>query len=186
MSISAQKQLFSISDYHKMAEVGILKPDARVELIHGEIIKMSPIKSAHAGMVNFLLEYLILTLHRKYTVIGQNPIHIDQFSEPEPDVIIASCREDRYRSAHPTAQDIHLLIEVADSSLEYDRSVKKELYAEAGIPEYWIVNLMDQQLEVFRDPENKQYRIQEVLLPTGQVACLSGDLILDLGELFKG
>lgn len=74
MAIFTQKQLFSVTDYHEMAEVGILKPNARVELVDGEIIKMSPINSAHAGMVNFLLEFLIINLHGKYTIIGQNPI----------------------------------------------------------------------------------------------------------------
>jgi hypothetical protein len=183
MAVTAQKQLFSVTDYHKMAEVGILKPDARVELIRGEIIKMSPIKSAHAGMVNFLLEYLIINLHKKYTVIGQNPIQIDEFSEPEPDIAIAAYREDRYRSTHPTATDVLLIIEVADSSLEYDRTVKKMLYAESGIPEYWIVNLTKNQVEVFMQPLDRDYEVQEVYSANERIACL--ELEIELKELFR-
>ncbi|MCO6479553.1 MAG: Uma2 family endonuclease [Phaeodactylibacter sp.] len=186
MAFPTQRKLFTIEDYHKMADVGILEPGGRWELIKGEIIKMTPIKSAHSGIVTFLLERLIIELHKKYTVIGQNPVAFDRYSEPEPDIVVAAYRKDSYRSGHPTPSKVSLIIEVADSSLEYDRSTKKELYAEAGIPEYWIVNIPDKQLEVFRLPAGSDYEKKEVLLPGEKVTCGSVSFNLEVKELFEG
>lgn len=184
MAFSTQRKLFTADEYHKMADVGILAPDDRYELIKGEIIKMAPIKSTHAGYVNFLLEYLIVTLHQQYTVIGQNPARLSPYSEPEPDIVVANYREDRYRSAHPTPVDILLVVEVADSTLEYDRSTKKALYAEAGIPEYWIVNIPEKQVEIYRQPEGSTYATQETLRSTAQATCASVEFTLELKDLF--
>lgn len=186
MAFPTQRKLFTVEDYHKMADAGILESDDRLELIKGEIIKMTPIKSAHAGIVTFLLEYLIIELHKKYTITGQNPVAFDRYSEPEPDIVVAAYRKDKYRSGHPTPSDVSLIIEVADSSLEYDRSTKKELYAESGIPEYWIVNIPDRQLEIFRQQAGSDYKEKEVFLPGERVACASVSFSLEVKDLFEG
>lgn len=186
MAFPTQRKLFTVEDYHKMADIGILARGHRFELIKGEIIKMTPIKSAHAGIVTFLLEYLIIELHKKNTIIGQNPVLFNQYSEPEPDIVVATYRKDNYRSGHPTPSDASLIIEVADSSLEYDRSTKKELYAESGIPEYWIVNIPDRQLEIFRQPEGSDYNEKEVLLPGDKAACVSVRFSMEVKDLFEG
>ena len=184
MSVAIQRRQFTVEDYYKMAEVGILKPDDRVELIRGEIIKMTPIKSAHASKVNYLLEFLILNFHKKATIVSQNPIRLSQESEPEPDIAIAIYKADRYSSAHPTSSDVLLVIEVADSSLAYDQTVKSRLYAKAAIPEYWIVNIPDQQLEIYRMPMDSNYVHREILHPDQTVICQSFHFRLPLKALF--
>lgn len=186
MEFPIQRKLFTTEDYYKMADVGILEPESRYELINGEIIKMTPIKSAHAGIVTFLLEYLIIELHKKNTIIGQNPLLLGQFSEPEPDIVVAAYRKDRYRSRHPAPSDVFLIIEVADSSLEYDRGTKKELYAESGIPEYWIANIPEKQLEIFRHPAGSDYSDKEVLLQGEKATCVSASFSIEVKDLFEG
>lgn len=133
MQVQAARRLFNVSDYYKMAEIGILKPDARVELIHGEIINISPIKRFHASVVNLLNKHIILSLRNTVSVMVQNPLRIDSYSEPEPDFIIAHYKVDEYLEGHPCPEEVFLLIEVADSSLEFDQGAKKQLYAAAGI-----------------------------------------------------
>ncbi|MFT4760031.1 MAG: Uma2 family endonuclease [Paraglaciecola sp.] len=113
-----------------------MTPSDRVELIHGEIIKMSPIKSSHAGIVNCLNRFLILNLLDTASIISQNPLSISDTLEPGPDVMIAKSRQDEYKTAHPPTEDVYSIIEVADSSLFYDRQIKKRIYAQAGISEY--------------------------------------------------
>lgn len=186
MAFPTQRKLFTVEDYHKMADAGILRPDDRLELIKGEIIKITPIKSAHSGIVNFLLEHLIVGLRKKYTIIGQNPVAFSRYSEPEPDVVVAAYRKDSYRSSHPAPPDVSLIIEVADSSFEYDRTTKKELYAESGIPEYWIVNIPDKQLEIFRQPAGSDYDKKEALLPGEKATCVLVNFSLEVRELFEG
>lgn len=182
--IAAQRRLFTVSDYYKMAEVGILSPDDRVELIRGEILKMSPIKSPHAGIVNELSELLILALSGRATVTVQNPLRINKNSEPEPDIVVAKYRKDKYRAAHPRPEDVFLLIEVADSSLSFDRNVKTPLYAQAGIPEYWIVNLNDRQIEVFRSPAEGEYQEKQIVKHTETAVCSTIEFTVPADRLF--
>lgn len=182
--IQVEKQLFTVEDYYKMADAGIIRPEDRVELIKGEIIKMSPIRSRHAAAVDILTELLISQLRKQYAVRVQNPIRLENQTEPEPDLLIAKFRKDRYRSRHPRPDDVYLIIEVADSSLEYDREVKAALYAEAGIPEYWIVNLEDEQLEIYRQPEAGKYRHENFCRGEEVVACSTIEFEVSLAELF--
>ncbi len=184
MTLPVERQLFSVAEYYKMAEVGILKPSDRVELIKGEIIKMSPIKSFHAGVINFLVEQLNFKLFGKVVVAGQNPIRIGPHSEPEPDVVVAKFRKDRYQNRHPRPADIYLLIEVADSSLHFDRQIKLPLYAEAGIPEYWIVNLPERQIEVFHQPEGTKYLVQEIVRRGETITCSTIAFGLQVEDIF--
>ena len=180
----AQRRLFTVSDYYKMAEAGILSPEDRVELIGGEILKMSPIKSQHAGIINDLSELLILALFGRAIITVQNPLQINKQSEPEPDIIVAKYRRDKYRDDHPRPEDVLLLIEVADSSLAFDRKVKTPLYAQAGIPEYWIVNLNDRQIEIFRQPSGKDYSETLIVKNTETAVCSTIEFSVAADRLF--
>src|SRR5579862_9904434 len=131
----------TVAEYHRMGEVGILTEDDRVELIEGELIAMSPIGSEHSGTVNALTHTLVLAVEDRAVVAVQNPVQLDDLSEPRPDFALLKPRDDYYRRSTPRPDDVLLLIEVADSSLAYDRNVKRSLYAWHGIPEFWIVNI---------------------------------------------
>ena len=136
-----------------MAEVGILKEDDRVELIEGEIVAMSPIGSRHAGCV----AKLQALLHRLFStepviVWVQNPLHLNEFSEPQPDLSLLHARADFYTSNHPTAADVMFVVEIADTSLMYDRHTKISLYARSGVPEAWLVDLVNDVVEVHTSP----------------------------------
>jgi len=182
--VQVQRQLFTVDEYYKMAETGVLKPSDRVELIRGEIFKMSPIRSPHSGMVNFLVEKLILELHEKATIASQNPIRLDNYSEPEPDIVVAHYRKDRYRRRHPLPHEIFLLIEVADSTLAYDREIKAPLYAGSGIHEYWILNIPEQQIEIFKEPVSGVY-LQKEIIRHGQTAfCERIGFSLSVEQIF--
>ena len=147
----------TVAEYHRMGEVGILTRDDRVELIEGQLIAMSPIGSHHSGTVNTLTRSLILAVGDRGVVAVQNPVQLDDLSEPQPDFTIRRPKADDYWAATPRPADVLLVIEVADSSLAYDRSVKRALYARHGIPEFWIVNLSGQEVEVCRTPAVGQY-----------------------------
>lgn len=158
MSVRFAKHWFTASDYERMGEAGILPANERFELIAGEIIKMSPIGKRHAACVDALAELLQEQLQRKVIVRVQNPILLDDFAEPQPDVCLLKRREDFYRDALPTPLDVLLVIEVSDTTLDYDRHFKLPLYAAAGIPEVLIFNLPDEQLEYHAQPANGAYQ----------------------------
>ena len=184
MTVKLQRHIFTVEDYYKMAEAGILEATDRVELINGEIIEMSPINSAHAGIVNFLSEFLTYTLYKKASICIQNPLRINNTSEPEPDVLITSYQSDNYRYRHPVPNDVLYLIEVSDSTLQYDRSTKKELYAKAGILEYWIVNIGEQQVEVFTNPKGDDYAQQGIYTVEDELVCTTIDFKIAVKDLF--
>lgn len=142
---------FTFDDYDQMIEYGILTENDRVEFIRGEIIDKMPIGDHHAATVNRLTRLLILKVGEAAIVSIQNPIRFAD-SEPEPDVALYRPRADYYELGKPRPADVLLVIEVADSTLDFDREVKRELYAEAGIPEYWIVNLVEGCVEIHRQP----------------------------------
>jgi hypothetical protein len=137
--------------------VGILTGRDRVELIEGELVAMAPIGSEHSGTVNALTRLLVEIVGDRGVVAVQNPVQLDDLTEPEPDFAVLKPRPDYYRRATPRADDVLLLIEVADSSLAYDRAVKRSLYARHGIPEFWIVNLTAGEVEVCRTPTGDNY-----------------------------
>jgi Uma2 family endonuclease len=140
-----------------MGEAGILAQGDRVELIEGQLIAMSPIGSEHSGTVNALNHCLVQAIGQRGVVAVQNPVQLDDLSEPQPDFAVLKPREDYYRRATPRPNEVLLIIEVADSSLAYDRNVKRSLYARHGIPEFWIVNLAAGEIEVCRAPEGERY-----------------------------
>lgn len=152
------RRRFTVSEYYRMADAGILHEDDRVELIDGEILEMSPIGSPHAGRVKRTATFLQRLLGDTVIVSVQDPIHISESTEPQPDIALLKPREDFYSDSHPTPEDILLLIEVADSSLEYDRNFKLSLYARVGIREVWILNLREDVLEVYSRLVDGEYR----------------------------
>ncbi|MDQ3152407.1 MAG: Uma2 family endonuclease, partial [Actinomycetota bacterium] len=149
---------FAVEEYERMGEVGIFDPADRVELLDGEIVTMSPIGPKHAGVVNRIAAHLFRRLDGRATVIVQNPLRLLPRSEPQPDLVVASFRRDFYQSAHPTAEDVLLVIEVADSSLRIDRAIKLPIYARQSIVEVWIVDLAANVVHVHTDPVDGAYR----------------------------
>ena len=149
--------LFTVADYYRMADAGLFHETPRVELIQGQIIDMSPIGFPHFGMVNRLTRLLVPLVGARGLVSVQNPVRLDSGSEPQPDIAILKPRTDDYETGTPGPDDVLLLIEVADTSLDFDRNVKAPLYAQSGIAEYWIVNLPDRLIEVHREPSGTRY-----------------------------
>ncbi len=145
-----------------MAETGILTEDDRVELIEGEIIEMSPIGSRHVACVNRVNRILSRTVGQSVIVSVQNPIYLDDFSEPEPDIALLRPRADFYEQELPAASDVLLLIEVADTSVDYDRNKKLPLYARASIPEMWLVDLSAHTITIYAQPLNGQFQLAEI------------------------
>jgi len=152
MSVQPQKRYFNVDDYYRMFQAGVFSQEDRVELIEGEVVEMSPIGSSHGGTVNRSSTFLRRKLDDIVIVSVQNPVRLDDFSEPQPDLALLKPRKDFYSKAHPIAEDVLVVIEVADTSLAYDRNVKLPLYARAGIPEAWLIVLAKEVIEIHSQP----------------------------------
>lgn len=163
MAVNLAKHHFTVSEYERMGETGVLPPDARVELIEGEIVEMSPIESPHAACVDLITENLNPQLRGRAIVRTQNPIVLDDFSEPQPDAAVLKLRADRYREAHPRPLDVLLIIEVSDTTVQKDRLVKMPLYARAGIPEALLFDLAGDQVEYYSQPKAGTYQVARTL-----------------------
>ena len=150
MSAEVETYRFSVEEFNKLGEAGIFDEDDRVELLDGEIIVMSPIGSEHAAAVLRIGWYFQQRLGKKALTSTQNPTVIDEFSEPQPDLMLLKPKADFYKRAHPRPEDILLLVEVSDTTLVYDRGRKLRKYAECEVPEVWIVNLKKMVIEQFR------------------------------------
>jgi Uma2 family endonuclease len=157
MAISAPSHRFTVADYYKMAEAGILGEDDRVELIEGEILDMAAIGPRHAACVDRLNALFAERFRGNAIVRVQSPVHLNEYSEPQPDLALLRPRSDFYASAHPLPSDVLLVVEVADTSLAYDRDVKARLYARREVPEFWLVNLDEYAVTVYRAPEQQGY-----------------------------
>lgn len=158
MSVQVTRRLFTVAEYNRMGEVGILTEDVRVELIEGQIVDTSLTGRRHAACVDRLTELLSERLRRRAIVRVQSPIVLNDYTEPQPDVALLRRREDFYERSLPVPDDVLLIIEVADTTLEYDRQIKVPLYARAGISEVWTINLSDGQVEVYTQPAEGAYR----------------------------
>ena len=170
---------FSVEDYHRMADLGFFPQGARIELLDGEIVEMSPAKSKHAGMIIRLTRLLGKSLGAKAAISIQNPISLNPYSEPEPDVAVLKPRPDDYSESHPVPEDILFLIEVSDTTLAKDRKVKLPLYAKAGIPEVWIVDLEGEQVEVYTEPGPEGYSQMKVFAKGKEVeGVLNGKFLI--------
>jgi Uma2 family endonuclease len=157
MSVQLQLRLFTVREYQQMAEAGILTKDDRVELIKGEIVKMSPVGRRHAACVKRLIRLFSQRLGERAIVGAQDPVELSEESQPQPDLTLLQPREDFYESGHPKPGDILLIVEVADTTVEADRQVKIPLYASAGIPEVWLVDINEGCVEVYRHPSGEGY-----------------------------
>lgn len=185
MTAQPVRHRFTVDDYYRMAEAGILSWDDRVELIEGEIVDMSPIGVRHARCVDRLNMLLSSILSGKAIVRVQSPIHLDEHSEPQPDLTLLRLRDYSHDDQHPRPEDVLLLIEVSDTTLTIDQKAKLPLYARASIPEVWIVNLQQDRVEVYADPERGAYKMvqpaargQSLSVPTFPAARLQVEDIL--------
>ena len=191
---------FTIDEYHRLADLGFLTENDRVELIRGEIMQMAAKGTAHTNCCTDLLEELAGLIVGRAKLQCQDPIVLPSNSEPEPDFAILRSRADSYRFALPNADDVLLVIEIADSTLKYDRETKVPLYAEAGIPDYWIFNLIENHLEAYSEPyQDLQgsfgYSVKRIVLPNQAISltvCFANtlpsfpNLSLNLSKVFPG
>ncbi len=157
MAMPLAAHRFTVDEYHRMGEAGVLHEDDRVELLDGQIVQMTPIGVRHAACVNRLNALITGLTGTRATVSIQNPLILGEHEEPQPDVAVLRYRADGYQTGHPRALDTLLVVEVADTSLAYDRDVKIPLYARAGIPEAWLVDLTTDRIAVYREPHAGRY-----------------------------
>jgi Uma2 family endonuclease len=158
MSGITTRRAFTVDEFLKLDQIHFFGPEERLELIDGEIRAMSPINPRHAAIVGDLVTFFHGQLGKDWLVRGQTPIRLQNDSLPQPDVCILKAKADRYSKAHPTAKETALVIEVADTSIYTDLGRKKEMYATAGIPEYWVFDLGENILECFRNPQDGVYQ----------------------------
>ncbi|MFC4311226.1 Uma2 family endonuclease [Steroidobacter flavus] len=179
------KHRLTVDEYYRMAEVGLLAPDARVELIDGEIVDMPPMGSRHGGTGDLLIHRFTKAVGDAAIVSSQRTLVLDQYNAPEPDLMLLRPRADFYRRSHPTPEEILLVIEVSDSTWRYDREVKAPLYARHGISDFWIVNLRKKELHCFRDPRGGEFAEVVTITDPDAVPVKSvGEVSVDLTGLF--
>ena len=180
------KHRFTVKEYYRMAETGVLRPGARVELLNGEIIDMSPIGPFHGGITKLLNQLLTAASKGRWVVAVQDPLHLDDHSEPEPDLMLLKPSPDFYRTRHPQPGDVLLLVEISDTTLAADQEDKLPAYGRAGIGEVWIVNLNDETIEVYREPHFTGYASKTILRGGDQaVPGAFPDVAVNVGELLK-
>ncbi|MDP9315259.1 MAG: Uma2 family endonuclease [Chloroflexota bacterium] len=183
--MAVARRQFTVTEYQRMADTGILHEDDRVELIDGEIFEMSPLGSRHVACVNRLVANVSSQVGQTVIVSVQNPIQLTDYSQPQPDLALLRRQPDFYAEALPTALDVFLLIEVADTSLAYDRDVKVPRYAETNIPEVWLVNVEDETVLVYTQPNVTGYRMVQQF-QAGQVirATTIVNLEVEVDDIF--
>jgi Uma2 family endonuclease len=163
----------------------VFPPEARLELIEGEIIEMAPIHPPHAGLVTRLTELLVQRAAGRAIVSPQNPIILSERSVPQPDIALLKPRTDYYADAHPMPSDVHLVVEVADTTLRFDLRTKVPLYARCGIREAWVIDANERVIHVFRDPSDAGYGKSFIARPGDRVACVAlPEAAVEVGELF--
>lgn len=177
---------FNVTDYYRMAETGVLKPDARVELIDGEIIDKSPIGPFHGGVTNYLIEFFTAKSKGRWRTTVQNPVRLDDYSEPQPDLALVKPSPDFYRKRHPQPEDVYLVVEVSNTSLALDREKKLPVYGRAGIAEVWIIDLAGLTVEVYREPHFTGYESKTILRPGNQARPQAfPDVAVDVADLLQ-
>jgi Uma2 family endonuclease len=185
VDIEYPRRLFSVEEYHRMGETGILRPDERVELIEGEIVQMAPIGPRHAGCVMNANRLFVTRLGDRAFVWPQNPLVIRPRSEPQPDLLLLRRRQVSYSRELPAPDDVLLAIEVADTTARFDRVVKARLYARAGIAEFWLLLPVGGTLEVHREPGRDGYARVTRHGPDDAVAPLAfPDAAFRVGDFF--
>ncbi|MEZ4632698.1 MAG: Uma2 family endonuclease [Deinococcales bacterium] len=182
LNLPAQR-LISSQEYQQMIASGVFHEDEAIELIEGMLIQMSPVGIRHSSMLNNLNILLLRQLLGKAIVSIQNPLSLDDGSEPEPDLMVLKLKDDCYASGHPRPEDVLLLIEVADSSLEYDSFIKARLYARAQVEHYWLIDVNQKSLKIHKQPSAQGYG-NVVTLNQGRVELWDG-MALELEEMFR-
>ena len=179
------RRRFTVAEYYAMADAGILSENDRVELLDGDIIVMPPIRPWHAASVNRFTHLLVTSLQGRGIVSVQGPTRLNDISEPQPDVMLLKWRENYYASGHPKPADVLLLIEVSDTTVDYDRNAKLSAYARAGIPEVWIVSRQDRHIEAYTGPSEGTYSSVRHSSPTETIAPQAfPDVTLEVGQFF--
>jgi Uma2 family endonuclease len=185
MPVQAQHR-FNVKEYYRMAETGVFPPNARVELLDGRIIDMSPIGPFHGDVTTYLTEIFAAASKGRWRTRVQNPVRLDEHSEPQPDLVLAKPMADAYRRRHPGPEDVYLLIEVSDTTLEADQEEKLPAYGRAGVAEVWIVNLNELTVEIYREPTFTGYGSKTVLRAGDLAKPLAfPDAAVDVAELLK-
>lgn len=175
---------FTVDEFRKMTEAGILPEESGWEIIDGYLVDKMSIGSKRASVVKKLNRRLTLMFGNALVVSVQDPIHIDKYNQPEPDIALLKPREDFYEEEHPRPADVLLLIEVSNSTVETDRAVKKTLYAEAGIEEFWLVNLKENTIECYSSPKNGNFRLAQIFETGESVASKKVEnLVLQVEEI---
>jgi Uma2 family endonuclease len=177
---------FSVKDYYRMAEVGVLEPDARVELLNGQVIDCFRNTPLHAAVKRRLSEPFYALPENACIVSVSNPVRLDEFSEVQPDVMLIKYRDDYYSRQHPGPDDVFVIMEIADESLDFDREEKLPAYGRAGISEIWIVNLTEHTIEIYREPNFTGYT-SKTILRVGEQAKVQAfpDVVVDVAGLLK-
>ena len=186
IEVAATRRLFTRDEYHRMGELGILGEDERVELIRGEIVEMTPIGRRHRAFVDNLTALLVIPLSGRAIVSVHNPVALTDDTEPQPDLQLLRRGPVPYKERDAWGEDTLLVVEVADSSLRYDRTTKLRIYAEAAIPEYWVVDCAAEAIEVYRAPEGGRYRETARIAGAGATITLQAfpDVTLGLADIF--
>ena len=180
-----QKHPISAEEYLRMGEAGVFAPEARLELIEGEIFEMAPIGSPHAGLVNKLTALFVQRAAGRAVVAPQNPVIVSDLSVPQPDLAVLRPRADFYAGAHPRVADVFLVVEVADSTLAFDLRTKVALYARCAIPETWVLDVNGRRIHVFREPHEGSYRKAFACEGAENLACVAlPDLLVNAADLF--
>ena len=172
-SIELPRMRFTVDQYHRMGEAGVFSESYRHELLDGEIICMTPIGHRHAACVNSNVYRFTVAFQGRALVSAQNPLIVSEVTEPQPDIVLLRWKNDFYRGALPQGQDALLIVEACDTSIELDRLMKTRLYADAGIPELWLVNLQDNQVEVYRQPVKGEYGSVQQYERGHRLSCLA-------------
>jgi len=178
------RKLFSVQEFQRISDAGIFPPDSRFELIRGEIFEMPVPTRIHSGRVNKLTRVFTSKLGESAIVCIQNPMFIDKMSEPRPDVVICKPLPELFGPFEPEPSDVLLLVEISDTSLRYDTKIKSRLYADAAIPEYWILNIPDDVLQVRTEPADGEYRrIENLIRGRSITAKMLPDIVFTIDEL---
>ena len=185
-ALAPTRRRFTVAEYYAMADAGILSENDRVELLDGDIIVMSPIGDWHAASVKFFTNTMLPPLQGRAMIAVQDPVRLDENSEPQPDVMLLLWRDDFYGGGHPEPADVLLLIEVSDTTVDYDRNEKLPLYARAGIPEAWIVNRPARRIEAHADPSGNEYATVRYFGPGETIAPQAfPDIVLEVSRIIR-
>jgi Uma2 family endonuclease len=183
---SDPRHRFTVADYYRMSETGVLRPNARMELLDGEVIDVPPAGPFHGGVIARLTEIFNTIANKRWLVWPQNAVRLDEHTELRPAVALLKPFPDDYTSRLPRPEDVYLLIEVSDATLEFDRKEKLPAYGRAGIVEVWIANLQEQTIEVYWEAGFSGYNASAILRTGDKASPLAfQDASVDVGELFS-